>query len=270
LEGREGEIGYLGVEMDKDRRNFIKKMAVAGVATVAAVSGSALMLRRLTEDAETSATTAEEPRKRTWIMVIDLDKCTGCRQCTVACQSGHFVPFDQEWIKIYDITDSAGQKIHFPRPCMNCKEAPCVKVCPVNATYHNEDDIVLIDHERCIGCRMCMAACPYEARYFNWTEPPVSQEEKGHKNTPEEPWPHKVGVVEKCMFCSPHRAEMGQLPYCVLACQEGSLYFGDLNEDAVSNGQETLTATELFKERQPYRFKEELGTKPKVYYLPRG
>jgi molybdopterin-containing oxidoreductase family iron-sulfur binding subunit len=252
-----------------NRRDFIRKALIAGAATTAAISGSAAIIKSIADGVQAESDSKKPKRKRNWAMIIDLDKCDGCRQCTIACQDPHFVPFDQEWIKIYEVEDAVGEKFFFPRPCMSCNKAPCVKVCPVGANFYNEDDIVLVDHERCIGCRMCMAACPYEVRYFNWEEPEHTEEELAHEYSPEEPWPHRRGVVEKCMLCSPHRSDMGELPYCVIACPKGTLYFGDLEEDAVSNGKETLSASNVFKDRQPYRYKEELGTKPKVYYLPR-
>ena len=97
-----------------------------------------------------------------FVMVIDEAKCDGCKKCTEACQAMHFIPSDREWMKVFKMQDSdATQPYFFPKPCYHCDNPPCTKVCPVNATFKRQDGIVLIDNERCIGCRMCMAACPY-------------------------------------------------------------------------------------------------------------
>ncbi len=249
-------------------------------------------------------------KARKWVMVVDLEKCDGCRECTEACIETHAVPSAwgepsfkgvrettkpgqeqpkaprpdykgrQEWVKVYEFGEDLGppgDKGNFlPAFCNQCENAPCVNVCPVGATYHTEDGIVLIDHDRCIGCRFCMAACPYERRYFNWGEPSAqyTEEEKAKlafaKYSPEFPVPHRRGTVEKCMFCV-HRTQMGQLPACVDACTKAgmkALYFGDANEDAVSNGAEVLKLSDLLKSRMGYSLKEELGTHPRVFYLP--
>jgi molybdopterin-containing oxidoreductase family iron-sulfur binding subunit len=142
-----------------------------------------------------------------------------------------------------------------------------VKVCPVNATFKRQDGLVLIDNERCIGCKFCMAACPYSTRVFNWSEPQQPVDITHWATNAETNLPARVGTVEKCDFC-PDRAREGLLPPCVEACPNGVFYFGDENEDTVSNGEETIGFKQLLKERAAYRFQEELGTKPRVYYLP--
>jgi Fe-S-cluster-containing dehydrogenase component len=202
-----------------------------------------------------------------WVMVIDLAKCQGCRDCTVACNEGHFVPEGQEWIPVLTVQDELGAEFFLPRPCMQCENPPCVKVCPVDATYTRDDGVVLIDHERCIGCRYCMAACPYAARSFVWVEPTHTPEELSHEYSPEAPWPHRVGTVTKCDFCV-HEVREGRLPHCARACCVQAIYFGDIREDAVSNGEETLPLAETLREKGGFRFKEELGTLPRVWYLP--
>jgi Fe-S-cluster-containing dehydrogenase component len=222
--------------------------------------------------------TTSELQTRSWVMVVDLARCNGCKACTESCIEEHYVPPAwgepnykgyQEWIKVYEMASPGGGKYFFPRPCMHCDNAPCVKVCPVGASYKRDDGLVLINQDRCIGCRFCIAACPYEARYFNWYDPPVSPEEKFVKYSDEYPVPHRRGVVEKCVFCA-HRTDMGRLPACVEACHNvgmNALYFGDAKEDAVSNGAEVVRLSELLSKNNAYRFKEELGTQPRVYYL---
>ncbi len=204
-----------------------------------------------------------------WVMVIDLAKCDGCRECTRACAAMHFVPPGQEWIRVYELQDhEAGAPYWFPRPCMQCDNPPCVKVCPVSATWKREDGIVLQDATRCIGCRFCLAACPYQARSFNWTEPPHAPEELQQPYSMDWAFPHRKGVSEKCIFC-PGLVKEGKLPGCVTACPMGAIYFGDQIEDAVTNSQgETVRFSRLIQDNAGQRFQEELGTEPRVYYLP--
>ena len=152
-----------------------------------------------------------------------------------------------------------------PKKCFHCDNPPCVKVCPVAATYKRSDGLVLIDNERCIGCRFCMAACPYSARVFNWGEPKA--QETSHSYSPETSLPSQVGTVEKCDFC-PDMLRQNKVPHCITACPNGALYFGDKNADSVTNGSETVRFSTLLKDKAGYRYHEELGTEPNVYYLP--
>lgn len=254
---------------DRSRRRFLK----ASVLGVGAAGVGALFSGKILElfDVSTADVRAASPADRSWVMLIDLDKCNGCGACTTGCTQAHFVPFGQEWIKVYRLQDDFGRTYYLPRPCMHCENAPCLNVCPVGATYRRKDGVILIDHTRCIGCRYCMAACPYDARSFNWTEPPHTAEELAHTYSPEAPWPHRAGVVEKCMFCA-HMSDEGGLPACVQACTKemgnGAIYFGDLREDVVSNGVESIPFTKTVSGRGGFRWKEELGTRPRVWYLP--
>ena len=206
---------------------------------------------------------------RKWVMVIDLARCDGCGKCMEACSKMHFVPPDRQWIKVFKMQDSPETSPYwFPKPCFQCDNPPCTKVCPVDATFKRQDGVVLIDNNRCIGCRFCMAACPYSARSFNWGRPQEPPEAKEHPYSPECGYPRRVGTVEKCDFC-PNLAAQGILPGCVSGCPMGAIYYGDQNEDAVTNSKgETVRLSTLLKDRAGYRFLEELGTKPRVYYLP--
>jgi molybdopterin-containing oxidoreductase family iron-sulfur binding subunit len=206
---------------------------------------------------------------RKFVMVIDLAKCDGCGTCTLSCGKMHFIPPDRQWIKVLRMQDAEHTAPYFfPQPCYHCDNPPCTKVCPVDATFKRQDGIVLIDNERCIGCRFCMAACPYGARSFNWARPHDPPEALAESYSPEHGYPRRVGTVEKCDFC-PDMAAQGKLPGCVGGCPMGALYFGDQNEDAVTNSQgETLRLSKLLLDRSGYRHLEELGTKPRVYYLP--
>lgn len=217
--------------------------------------------------------TNQEARKgiegKRFVMVIDLAKCDGCGACTTACQAMHFTPPDREWIKVYKMKDTEETAPYwFPKPCFQCDNPPCTKVCPVDATFKREDGIVLIDNERCIGCRFCMAACPYSTRFFNWGHPEQPEALNEVAYSPEQSYPRKVGTVEKCDFC-PHMIRAGKMPSCVTACAMNAIYFGDQYEDAVTNSSgETVKLSALLEDNGAYRFMEDLGTEPRVYYLP--
>jgi molybdopterin-containing oxidoreductase family iron-sulfur binding subunit len=206
---------------------------------------------------------------RKWVMVIDLAKCDGCGKCQSACSSMHFVPPDRQWIKVNRMQDAPDTAPYFfPQPCYHCDNPPCTKVCPVDATFKRQDGIVLVDNERCIGCRFCMAACPYNARSFNWGHPTDPPQAMAKEYTPEDGYPRRIGTVEKCDFC-PDMAAMGMLPGCAAGCPMNAIYYGDQNEDAVTNSAgETQRLSKMLLDHGGYRFMEELGTQPRVYYLP--
>lgn len=203
-------------------------------------------------------------------MIVDLAKCNGCGVCTESCSNFHFVPRGQKWIEVLKMEGPLHNHYPLPRLCNHCEKPPCLKVCPVGATFRTDEGNVLIDHRICIGCRFCMAACPYNARFFNWKKPDKDKngvDELPPEYRPELPLHHIRGVVEKCMFCA-HHSEEGALPVCVVSCPSGALYFGDMNEDAVSNGREILNVEKTIEERQGYVLLHELGTHPRVFYLP--
>ncbi len=206
-------------------------------------------------------------------MIIDLKKCEGCvsidapPQCTQACINGHYVPKGQQWIQVYEKELPGGGKFFMPTPCYQCEAAPCTNVCPVAATYHNEDGVVLVDQRRCIGCRLCMAACPYQRRFFTWGEPELPPEAALSVNSPIYPVPSLKGTVIKCMFCA-HMLRDGKLPLCVAGCPMKALYMGDLHTDTATNGQEVVQLSRFLDSNNAYRYKEELGTQPRVFYLP--
>lgn len=204
---------------------------------------------------------------RKWVMVIDLAKCDGCKACTVECCRMHHTPPDREWIKVFKMQSAHQMAPYwFPKPCFHCDNPPCTKVCPVGATFKRQDGVVLIDNIRCIGCRFCMAACPYSTRFFNWGRPEASAAQSAY--SPETGVPRRIGTVEKCDFC-PDMAKEGILPGCVSSCTMGALYFGDQNEDAVTNAYgESFQLSKLLENQAGYRYLEELGTEPSVYYLP--
>jgi len=203
-----------------------------------------------------------------FVMVIDLSRCKNVGACKSACNHAHGLGPGQNWIKVLPMQDADHTSPYWePTTCMHCDEPPCVKVCPVDATFKRQDGIVLIDSDRCIGCRFCMAACPYSTRVFNWEEPVLEKEVAEKPYSCETSMPQKKGTVSKCDFC-PDMSRKGELPHCVSACPNGVFAFGDMNEDSVTNGTETFRFSELIKNKAGYRLMEDLGTKPRVYYLP--
>lgn len=209
------------------------------------------------------------PGKR-WVMVLDLSKCRNARKCMDACQSAHHLRPEQSHITTLKMQESKNTPPYYmPKQCQHCDNPPCVAVCPVDATYKRPDGIVLIDNERCIGCRFCIAACPYSARYLNWTKPLHEDEDKDLVYNVELNVPQRKGTITKCLFSADCIRE-GKLPYCVSACPNGVFYFGDENEDAVTNGttKETVRFRKLIEDNGGYHLMPELGTKPRIYYLP--
>ena len=205
-----------------------------------------------------------------FVMVVDLAKCKNALKCQNACNKGHYITGENAWLKVYKMQESEETAPYFmPTQCQHCDKPPCVKVCPVDATFKREDGIVLIDNERCIGCRFCMAACPYSIRVFNWNEPEQGVNANQEEYTPEFcVEPSVKGTVDKCDFC-PHQIVKGELPFCVKACPNDVFAFGDRYEDAVTNGSgETFKLSKLLKDRAGHRLMEGLGTEPSVYYLP--
>ncbi|MDO8568496.1 MAG: 4Fe-4S dicluster domain-containing protein [Dehalococcoidales bacterium] len=255
------------------RRQFIAVTAGAVGLTALASTSLVSALGQKAAAADPKAPTANKKNRRSWCMVIDLKRCDGCvtidqpPQCTQACIQGHFVPKGQQWLEVYKVETEGKGHYFMPTPCFQCENAPCVNVCPVAATYQTPEGVVLIDHRRCIGCRLCMAACPYRRRFFNWATPELPPEAKFAEYSPEYPVPAVKGTVIKCMFCAHHLAN-GRLPFCVTGCPMKALYIGDLDEDVATDGNKVVKLSEFLAANDAYRYKEELGTQPRVWYLP--
>jgi len=243
-----------------DRRDFVK--AAGGI--LLAGTSSAYAVRLLTESFAGGASAVNPLLGRKWGMVVDLTKCLpGCTACLDACRHENNVAYhgdkrwDVHWIRKAKLEHKDGGEAS-GKPvlllCNHCDKPPCAQVCPVQATYKRHDGIVIVDHHRCIGCRYCMIACPYNARYFNFKE--------------SEEWPNKEfpkrshGVAEACTLCA-HRLDRSQKPACVEACEKinvKALYVGDLS-DAASD------VSRLIASNPTKRIREDLGTEPKVYYI---
>ena len=205
-----------------------------------------------------------------FVMIVDLAKCKNARKCMKACQSAHQLKPEQHHINVLETDDPKTDTTYFlPKLCNHCDNPPCVSVCPVDATFKRKDGVVLIDNERCIGCRFCIAACPYSARTFNWIEPRDAEKFAHLTYDMERNVPQKKGTVSKCVF-SADRIREGKLPSCASACPNGVYYFGDENEDLVTNGttKKTVRLSKLLTDNGAYTLMPELGTKPNVYYLP--
>ena len=199
-------------------------------------------------------------------MVIDQDKCIGCWTCAVACKQQQNVGIGLYWLRVLTVggdamdvpagTFPALTMAYQSTNCFHCDNPPCVKACPTQATFKMDNGIVNVDYDRCIGCRYCMVACPYDNRVFNWRapvqEPPADVAVVGE--TPARP----KGVVEKCHFCT-QRTRKGRQPACQEACPTGARVFGNLM-DPKSEIRYVLANKTVF------RLKEELGTEPKFWY----
>jgi molybdopterin-containing oxidoreductase family iron-sulfur binding subunit len=246
-----------------ERRTFLK-LAAAGAALVAG-GQVATMLGLLERVSASDLPVTGAAAAHQWVFIIDLRRCDGCAECTTACQREHFLPADQEWIRVHRLTDASGGDYFLPVMCQMCERPPCVQVCPVTATYRTDDGPIAIDQSVCIGCRMCMAACPYGVRTFNWQEPVDVPEEARHDG-PDLQIPQVQGTVGKCDNCA-HLAREGELPACVRDCAMEAVYIGDLVTDVATNGRQTVGLSQYLREHDVYRLKEHLGTEPRVYYV---
>jgi phenylacetyl-CoA:acceptor oxidoreductase subunit 1 len=263
------------VKLELTRRDFL---TMAGAAAGSVVAAQALTTGPLSpfaglKQAQISGAAGDGHAAGAyhWGMLINLDTCIGCEYCQRACSATNDVAPDIPWNTVTPQRSANGQRYFLTRPCLHCQHAPCVEVCPVQATYVRDDGLVMMDYDRCIGCRYCMVACPYDARKFNWGE-------RDDANTNAPTWGiaevgrRARGVVEKCTFCV-HRIDAGlanglvpgedpeATPACVNICPVGARVFGDMNspESAVSRA---------IASNPTFRLREDLGTQPSVYYIP--
>ncbi|MGK3993030.1 4Fe-4S dicluster domain-containing protein [Sorangium sp. So ce1024] len=208
---------------------------------------------------------------------LSLSVCIGCRKCVEAChvENNHDRRTNNSYIRVlemeqgsfdmekgnatYEHAVPAKGKYYLPVQCQQCENPPCVKVCPVQATWKEPDGIVAVDYNWCIGCRYCEAACPYHARRFNWTKPEIPADEinpdQGYLSNRIRP----QGVVEKCTFCM-HRTREGRMPACLEACPTGARVFGNLLDP-------DSEIRWVLENKRIFILKEELGTRPRFFYF---
>jgi len=208
---------------------------------------------------------------------LNLSVCVGCRRCAEAChqENNHDRATHNSYIRVFELENGtldlakgdatydhavpAKGKYYMPVQCHHCDNAPCTKVCPVEATWKEQDGIVVVDYNWCIGCRYCEAACPYHARRFNWQKPQIAAQEINPDQGLLSNRVRPQGVMEKCTFCL-HRTREGRLPACLEACPTGARVFGNL-ADPDSEIRWVLANKRVFI------LKEDLGTKPRFFYF---
>ena len=210
---------------------------------------------------------------------LDISRCIGCRRCVHACVEENNQSRDPEvqWIRVLEMDKEKGidfahanpyydaetvpREGHFyiPISCQQCENPPCVKSCPVGATWTEPDGITVIDYDWCIGCRCCMAACPYGARHFNFAEPEIPAEQMNPKTHYLGNRPRMKGVVEKCTFCI-QRVRKGRYPACVEVCPVGARKFGNLRDP-------NSEVRYVLEHKRVFVLKSELNTRPRFFYF---
>lgn len=210
---------------------------------------------------------------------LDISRCIGCRKCVYACVEENNLSRDPQvhWIQVLEMEKEKGVDLHhanlyydhkevphaghfyMPVACQQCKNPPCVKTCPVEATWTDPDGIVVVDYNWCIGCRCCMAACPYGARHFNWTDPSIPKDAINPDTDYLGNRPRMKGAVEKCTFCI-QRVRKGLYPKCVEVCPVGARKFGNLLDPKSE-------IRYILENKRVLVLKEELNTQPKFFYF---
>ncbi len=257
--------------MGVDRRDFLK---LAGLSAFLGVAGKSTV-EALAQSAPSPGPYEKPLTGQRWAMVIDLTRWTeqDAEACIEACHAEHNVPHlddpqeEVKWIWMENFEHSfpsqenhyLAEKLHHlevPLLCNHCDNPPCTRVCPTKATWkRDQDGVVMMDWHRCIGCRFCIAACPYGSRSFNWRDPRPHLPDELNTAFPT----RQRGVVEKCTFCE-ERLAQGRLPACVEACPSGAMAFGDLADPHSE-------VRHLLQENFTIRRKPGLGTQPEVYYI---
>lgn len=254
------------------RRDLLK---IGGATTGAVVLTEFVMKGPLSAEAIQGIGSQTHPgvgsAEQEWHMAIDLNKCIGCYYCVRACQAVNNVADpNMRWNIVFPEMNDEGTEFFMNRPCQHCADAPCVRVCPVGATWIRPDGIVAMDYDRCIGCRYCQVACPYDVRRFNWDVPSADNMFQPEWGSPEVDLRPR-GVVEKCTFCV-HRidraVELGLkpgvdkavTPACVAICPVSARVFGDIKDSE-------SPVSKFLAENDTFRIREDWGTNPRVHYV---
>jgi Fe-S-cluster-containing dehydrogenase component len=237
--------------------------------------------RRYNESHNTKITISDAPALPgvEFAYALDLSRCVGCRRCVYACVDENNQSRDPQvhWIRVLAMEKEKGidfshadpyyqpekvpeeGRFYVPVACQQCRNSPCTKVCPTGATWTEPDGIVVIDYDWCIGCRYCMAACPYGARHFNWAEPKIPDAAVNTKTHYLGNRPRPKGVVEKCTFCI-QRTRAGRYPACVEVCPVGARKFGNLLD-------KDSEIRYIIENKRVLVLKEELNTVPRFFYF---
>ncbi len=264
------------------RRDLIGHLARIGATAMATAMGAGAAITLLKDTPAAAAQTDPAPRRKyRYGMVIDTRRCVGCKACVVACSTENKTPPGVSYTVVLDgvLGNRLDDKpLFMTKPCFHCENPPCVDVCPVGATFkRSQDGIVVVDYDRCIGCRYCITGCPYGARYFDFGDnDPLVAEATPYTAVPSPEYNQyrvraegesPVGNVRKCTFCvhlqdtdGRYDRQAGRWPACAKTCTGRAIHFGDFND-------RESDVSRLLQERQAIRLKEELGTNPNVYYL---
>ena len=247
------------------RRTFLVRASVTAGTLVAAVATG-----------QVQAFSSNEGIER-WGMIVDLNKCIGCKACTVACKAENHTPPGVSYNVVME--EEIGEYPHIGRkfifrPCMQCANSSCSKVCPTGASHKRDDGIIAINYDDCIGCKYCIAACPYGARSYDYGENYHETQMPYEAQPSPEYGEYRVrekgkspeGNVRKCMFCL-HRLKKGLAPACAETCIGHAIHFGNLKDNQGKCLVHGELLQELLSARNHTRLKEELGNEPSVYYL---
>jgi len=281
---------------DPSRREFVSCAAAAAAGFLLTACGPKRLVempkerlqaalreleRQYSESFGTAVTVADTPAIPgvQFAYALDISRCIGCRRCVYACVEENNQSRDPQihWIRVHSMEKERGVdfthsdpyydpkevpeegRFYVPVACQQCENPPCTKVCPVGATWKEKDGIVVIDYDWCIGCRYCMAACPYGARHFNWAEPSIPKAELNPNTHLLGNRPRKKGVVEKCTFCI-QRTRAGRYPACVEVCPVGARKFGNLLDP-------DSEIRYIIEHKRVLVLKEDLNTVPRFFYF---
>jgi len=281
---------------DPSRREFVSCAAAAAAGYLLTACGPTRLVempkerlraalgeleRQYSETYGTAVTVADTPALPSvqFAYALDLSRCVGCRRCVYACVEENNQSRDPQvhWIRVHAMEKEKGVdfshsdpyyepkevpeegRFYVPVACQQCENPPCTKVCPVGATWKEKDGIVVVDYDWCIGCRYCMAACPYGARHFNWAEPSIPMGELNPNTHYLGNRPRKKGVVEKCTFCI-QRTRAGRYPACVEVCPVGARKFGNLLDP-------DSEIRYIIEKKRVLVLKEDLNTVPRFFYF---